>query len=170
MGARRARVTAEVGSEARLSAPNNGRLVGASVRRKEDHALLTGNGRFADDIPVARGTLSAHVLRSPHAHALIRSIDKSRALNMPGVHAVITGEEIRRLSDPFLVAVKEPVPLWSLAAERVRYFGEPVAVVLASNRYLAEDAAAAVDIDYETLRPVLCPLQAIKPDAPRLHE
>ena len=120
--------------------------------------------------PCGARTLSAHVLRSPHAHAVIRGIDKTRALAMPGVHAVITGEEIRRLSDPFLLAVKEPMPQWSLAAERVRYFGEPVAVVLASNRYLAEDAATAVEIDYEPLSAVIDPLEAIKAGAPRLHD
>src|SRR5438105_3502880 len=127
--------------------PRDGSL-GASIRRKEDAALLTGKGRFADDLPVASGTLSAHIVRSPHAHAKIRGIDASRALTQPGVHAVLSGEDIRRLSDAFLVAVKEPVPQWALAVDRVRYFGEPVAVVLASNRYLAEDAAAAVEIEY----------------------
>ena len=145
-------------------------LVGANIRRKEDLSLLTGTGRFADDIAVPTGTLSAHVLRSPHAHAAIRGIAKDRALNTPGVHAVITGEDIRRLSDPFLVAVKEAVPQWSLATGRVRYFGEPVALVLASNRYVAEDAAAAVDIDYDPLPAVLDPLAAIQSGAPAIHD
>lgn len=146
------------------------RVVGGRVLRKEDAALLTGKGRFADDLPVAAGTLSAHVIRSPHAHANIRAIDNSRALKLAGVHAVLTGEDIRRLSDPFLVAVKEPLPQWALAVDRVRYFGEPVAVVLASNRYVAEDAAGAVEIDYEPLPTVLDPLEAMQPDAPRLHD
>jgi 2-furoyl-CoA dehydrogenase large subunit len=171
MSARRAPLTDEIGTKAsRSNSATRSSLVGASVRRKEDFALLTGRGRFADDLPVAAGTLSAHVVRSPHAHALIRRIDKRRALSLPGVHAVITGDEIRRLSDPFLVAVKEPVPQWSLAAERVRYFGEPVALVLASNRYLAEDAATEVEIDYEPLSAVLDPLEAMKTGAPRLHD
>jgi 2-furoyl-CoA dehydrogenase large subunit len=169
--ARRAPLTDEIGTKAlRSNSATRSSLVGASVRRKEDFALLTGRGRFADDLPVAAGTLSAHVVRSPHAHALIRRIDKRRALSLPGVHAVITGDEIRRLSDPFLVAVKEPVPQWSLAAERVRYFGEPVALVLASNRYLAEDAATEVEIDYEPLSAVLDPLEAMETGAPRLHD
>ncbi len=170
MSVRRAPLTADFGARSRTDPATGAALLGKSIRRKEDFALLTGNGRFADDVPVGARTLSAHVLRSPHAHAVIRGIDKTRALRMPGVHAVITGEEIRRLSDPFLLAVKEPVPQWSLAAERVRYFGEPVAVVLASNRYLAEDAATAVEIDYEPLSAVLDPLEAIKAGAPRLHD
>ncbi len=145
-------------------------VLGKPVRRKEDAALLTGKGRFADDVAVPAGTLSAHVIRSPHAHARIRRIENARALAMPGVHAVITGDEIRALSDPFLVAVKEPVRQWSLAYERVRYFGEPVALVLAANRYLAEDAAAAVEIDYEVLPAVLDPRQALEAGAPRLHD
>lgn len=145
-------------------------VLGQPVKRKEDFALLTGKGRFADDVPVAAGTLAAHVIRSPHAHALIRNINKTRALGMAGVHAVIDGADIRRISDAFLVAVKEPVTQWALACDRVRYFGEPVAVVLASNRYLAEDAAALVDIEYEPLPAVIDPLQALDANAPRLHD
>jgi 2-furoyl-CoA dehydrogenase large subunit len=144
-------------------------LLGQPVRRKEDAALLLGKGRFADDVSVPAGTLSACVIRSPHAHALIRAIDKSRALAMPGVHAVISGEEIRAISDPFLVAVKEPIHQFSLAVGRARYFGEAVALVLASNRYVAEDAAAAVEIDYEPLPAVIDPLEAVAPGAPQLH-
>ena len=83
---------------------------------------------------------------------------------------MITGEEIRAISDPFLVAVKEPIPQYSLAVGRVRYFGEPVALVLASNRYVAEDAAAAVDVDYEPLAAVIDPVEALAPGAPRLHD
>ena len=96
-------------------------FLGQRVLRKEDAALLTGNGRYADDLPVPPGTLQAYVLRSPHAHALIKSIKTDAALELDGVAAVITGEEIAKISDPFLVAVKEPIPQWSLAVERVRY-------------------------------------------------
>ncbi len=99
--------------------------------RKEDPALLSGRGRYADDLPVAVGTLQAHVIRSPHAHAEIVRIDAARALAHDGVWAVITGEEVRKLTDPFLAAVKTPVRQWALAVERVRYVGEPVALVVA---------------------------------------
>jgi len=87
------------------------------------------------------------VIRSPHAHADIVRIDKSAALAHDGVWAVITGEEVRKLSDPFLTAVKVAAPQWALAIDRVRYVGEPVALVVAESRYIAEDAAELVTID-----------------------
>lgn len=145
------------------------RILGTSVRRKEDPALLTGRGRYADDLPVPRGTLHAHVIRSPHPHAKIARIDAARALARPGVAAVITGEDVRRLSDPFLIALKAPVHQWSLAVERVRYVGEPVALVVAEDRYRAEDAAELVTVDYEPLPAVVDPLAACRSDAPLLH-
>jgi 2-furoyl-CoA dehydrogenase large subunit len=148
---------------------SGGSLVGKKVRRKEDAALLSGKGRYADDVAAPAGTLVAHVLRSSHAHAIIRRIDPARALAAEGVHAVITGEDIRRLSDSFLVAVKEPIPQWSLAVERVRYVGEPVALVVAADRYLAEDAAELVDIDYDPQPPIIDPLKAIAKGAPLVH-
>lgn len=148
----------------------NSRHVGASVRRKEDHALLTGAGRYADDLPVPPGTLHACIIRSPHPHAIIRSINAGAALDLPGVAAVITGEDISALSDSFLVAVKEAIPQWSLAVGRVRFVGEPVAVVVATDRYLAEDAAELVEIDYEPLTAVVDPRAAVLPDSILVHE
>ena len=145
-------------------------FLGQRVLRKEDAALLTGNGRYADDLPVPPGTLQAYVLRSPHAHAIIKSIKIDAALELDGVAAVITGEEIAKISDPFLVAVKEPIPQWSLAVERVRYVGEPVVLIVASDRYIAEDAAELVEIDYEVLDAVIDPLEAIKPGSTLVHE
>jgi 2-furoyl-CoA dehydrogenase large subunit len=137
--------------------------------RKEDPALLSGRGRYADDLPVAVGTLQAHVIRSPHAHAEIVRIDASAALAHDGVWAVITGEEVRRLSDPFLAAVKAPLQQWSLAVERVRYVGEPVALVVAESRYIAEDAAELVIVDYAPLQAVIDPRAACGKGAPLLH-
>ena len=90
------------------------------------------------------GTLHAHVVRSPHPHADIVRIDVAEALAQDGVWAVITGEDVKKISDPFLVALKAPVHQWSLAVGRVRYVGEPVALVVAESRYLAEDAAELV--------------------------
>jgi 2-furoyl-CoA dehydrogenase large subunit len=130
---------------------------------------LTGKGRYTDDLPAPSGTLFAHIVRSPHAHALIRGIDCTAALAAEGVAAVITGEDIRCISDPFLVAVKEAVPQWSLAVERVRYVGEPVAVVVASDRYRAEDAAELVAVEYEPQPAVIDPLKAAAEGAPLVH-
>jgi len=143
--------------------------LGQPVVRKEDPALLSGRGRYADDLPVPAGTLHAHVIRSPHPHADIVGIDTTEALTQDGVWAVITGEDLRKISDPFLVALKSPIHQWSLAVERVRYVGEPVALVVAENRYLAEDAAEAVAIDYAPLDAVIDPLEAKKPGALLLH-
>jgi 2-furoyl-CoA dehydrogenase large subunit len=143
--------------------------LGKPVVRKEDPALLSGRGRYADDLPVPVGTLHAHVIRSPHPHADIVSIDTTEALTRDGVWAVITGEDVRKISDPFLVALKSPIHQWSLAVERVRYVGEPVALVIAENRYLAEDAAELVQVDYAPLDAVIDPLEAKKPDALLLH-
>src|SRR5690348_12307021 len=113
--------------------------LGKPVLRKEDPALLSGRGRYADDLPIPVGTLHAHVIRSPHAHADIVRIDAAAALAQDGIWAVITGEDVRKLSDPFLAAVKAPVQQWTLAVERVRYVGEPVALVVAESRHLAEE-------------------------------
>ena len=143
--------------------------LGTPVIRKEDPALLSGRGRYADDLPVPNGTLHAHVVRSPHPHADIVRIDAAEARAKDGVWAVITGEDIRKLSDPFLVALKTPVHQWSLAVERVRYVGEPVALVVAESRYLAEDAAELVQVEYAPLEAVIDPLAACKPSAPILH-
>ena len=144
-------------------------LSGARILRKEDAALLSGRGRYADDLPVPAGTLHAHVIRSPHAHADIARIDASRALAQPGVWAVVTGADVKALSDPFLIALKAPVHQWSLAVERVRYVGEPVALVVADSRYVAEDAAELVRIEYAERPAVVDPLKARESTAPLLH-
>ncbi len=145
-------------------------LLGKPVRRIEDRALLMGRGRFADDLPVGPRTLHAHIVRSPHAHARIARIDAAAALRTDGVHSVITGEDVRKLTDPFLVAVKAPIPQLALAVERVRYVGEPVAVVLAKDRYRAEDAGEKLAIEYERLAAVIDPRAAIAEGAPLVHQ
>ena len=143
--------------------------LGKPLLRKEDPALLSGRGRYADDLAVPAGTLHAHVIRSPHAHAEIRGIDAAKALAHDGVWAVITGEDVRKLSDPFLTAIRTPVQQWALAVERVRYVGEPVALVVADSRYIAEDAAELVEIDYAPLDAVIDPVAACEKSAPLLH-
>jgi 2-furoyl-CoA dehydrogenase large subunit len=143
--------------------------LGKTILRKEDPALLSGRGRYADDLPVPVGTLHAHVIRSPHAHAEIVRIDAKAALAHDGVWAVLSGEDVRKLSDPFLAAVKSPIQLWSLAVERVRYVGEPVAVIVAESRYIAEDAAELVEVEYAPLEPIIDPVAACEASAPLLH-
>jgi 2-furoyl-CoA dehydrogenase large subunit len=142
---------------------------GRDVRRLEDADLLRGAGRFADDLPVRRDTLHAAILRSPHAHAEILSVDAQGALALPGVDCVVIGEDARRWTRPFAVAVKTPMRHWCLAVDRVRYVGEPVAVVLARDRHAAEDALERITVRYRPLPPVVDPEKGAKLDTPLLH-
>ena len=144
--------------------------VGRSIERVEDAALLTGCGRFIDDIGTRPGTLHAAVLRSPHAHADIVSIDASAARNAMGVVAVLIGDDIKVLTTSLVVGVKAPVECWPMAVERVRYVGEPVAVVIATDRYLAEDAADLIEVAYRARDVVIDPLATLLADAPVLHD
>jgi 2-furoyl-CoA dehydrogenase large subunit len=146
-----------------------GSATGQKLRRFEDADLLRGRGRFADDLPVPRGLLHAAILRSPHAHAELVSIDAAAALAMPGVACIVTGEDARRWTRPFAVAVKTAMQHWCLAVDRVRYVGEPVAVVLAQNRDLAEDALERLAVEYRPLPAVVDPEAAAMSGAPQLH-
>lgn len=143
--------------------------VGRSLERVEDATLLTGSAQFGDDMPMKGGTLFAAILRSPHAHAEILSVDTTKALAMPGVSAVIVGSEVRAQTEPFIVGVKAPIDDWALAVDRVRYVGEPVAVLVASDRYKAEDALDAIEVIYRPLPVVVDPDAAMLSDATLLH-
>lgn len=147
-----------------------GGWVGISIPRVEDAALLAGRGRFIDDLGMPPGTLHAAILRSPHAHATIESIRTDAARAMPGVAAILTGTELRALTTSLVVGVKAPVECWPMAIDRVRYVGEPVAVAVATDRYLAEDALDAIEVSYAPLPAVVAPLDALRDGAPLLHE
>ena len=144
--------------------------VGQSIERVEDAALLTGRGRYIDDIAVPPGCLHAAVLRSPHPHAVIRSIDVSAAKAARGVAAVVTGADVTKLGAPLLAGVKANIQCWPCAVGTVRYVGEPVAVVVAEDRYLAEDALELIAIEYDPLPITLRPADALKADSAVLHE
>ena len=137
--------------------------------RVEDPALLCGQGRFLDDLDPLPGTLVAAIVRSPYPHALITGFDASAALTSPGVTAVIGPQDVARGLHPFPLSVRTPMPYYAAATDRVRFAGEPVAVVVAADRYLAEDAAELVDVDYEELPAVIGTRAALADDAPRLH-
>jgi 2-furoyl-CoA dehydrogenase large subunit len=143
--------------------------VGAPVRRTEDARLLTGGGRYIDDI-AAPGAGVAALLRSPHAHARLVHVDASAARAQSGVDAVLTGEDVRRLMDPFPVAVPGAPAYYPMGIDRVRFTGEPVAIVVAADRYRAEDALEAIEVRYEPLPAVLDPERATRPGAPALHD
>ena len=152
--------------------------IGQPARRVEDNRLLTGNGRYTGDITLD-GQVWGHVLRSPHAHATIRSIDPSPARAMPGVLAVYTAEDIRRAglgTIRCLMPVTQPDGLTQplpphpiLADGTVRHVGDPVAFVVAETPELARDAAEQILVDYDPLAAVADPLAATRPDAPLVH-
>lgn len=153
-----------------MSASERVGYVGQPLARLEDPALLTGQGRFMDDIDPLPGTLVAAIVRSPHPHAKIRNVDLTRARGYPGVVAVIGPQEVLATLKPFPLSLQTPMPYYPTGTDRVRYVGEPVAVVVATDRYTAEDAAELVDIDYEVLPVVVDTMEALQPEVIRLHE
>jgi 2-furoyl-CoA dehydrogenase large subunit len=145
-------------------------LIGKKVARVEDSRLLTGQGKYIDDIGMPPNTAHAAILRSPYPHAKIVSIDYSEALEIPGVKGVVIGKDIEPLLNPFSVGVTAPVQYYPMAIDKVRYVGEPVAVVVAKNRYIAEDALEKIKVKYETLEPIVDIERALEEGAPILHE
>ncbi len=143
--------------------------LGRSIGRLEDKALLLGRGRFIDDLGAPPGTLEAAILRSPHAHARIDRIETARARALPGVTAVLTGKDIEALTAPLLGVLKAAAHSFPIAIDRVLYVGEPVAIALATDRYIAEDALDLIEVVYEALPPVIDPRAALLADAPLLH-
>ena len=150
--------------------------IGASVVRKEDRRFITGKGRYVDDIKLV-GMTHAHFIRSPHAHAKIKSIDTSAAMNMPGGGATgqqIVDDKIGNLICGWAITSKDGTGMkmgaWpAMAPETVRFVGQAVAVVVAETKNQAKDAAEAVVVDYEELPAVPDIRAAIKPGAPQLH-
>ncbi|MDA9544670.1 molybdopterin-dependent oxidoreductase [Bradyrhizobium yuanmingense] len=152
--------------------------IGARVVRKEDKRFITGKGRYVDDIKLT-GMTHAYFIRSPHAHAKVKKIDSSAALKMPGVVAVLTGQQlvddkVGNLICGWAITSKDGSPMkmgaWpAMAPETVRFVGQAVAVVIADSKNLARDAAEAVVVDYEELPAVADMHAAIKPGAPQLH-
>ncbi|HEY77107.1 MAG TPA: xanthine dehydrogenase family protein molybdopterin-binding subunit [Thermoflexia bacterium] len=137
--------------------------VGKNVPRVDVFEKVTGSAIYADDRQFGAGLYYGRLVRSPYAHALIKKIDVSKALEVPGVKAVVTGKDFPGRIGLYLV--DRPI----FAADRVRYVGDPVAGVVAVSEEIAEEAARLVEVEYEELPAVFDPLEAIKPDAPLLH-
>jgi carbon-monoxide dehydrogenase large subunit len=149
-------------------------MFGSSIKRREDPRLITGEAKYLDDIQLP-GMLHAAILRSPYAHARIKSIKTERASNLPGVVAVFTGRSFEDLN---------PLPCaWQaggvenqvntprvLEIDKVTFTGAGIAAVVAEDRYTAEDALALIDVEYEPLPVVVDAEQAVEPGAPQLHE
>ncbi len=151
------------------------RYFGAEVRRCEDESLLTGQGRYVDDIELP-GMLHGALVRSPHAHALVTSIDTSTAEAFDGVHAVFIytdleapmyQRQVQLHPNPLISQDIRPYPL---AKDEVCFVGEGVAFVLAESRHIAEDAAQLVDVTYDVLDPMVGLKDALSEDAPRTHK
>src|SRR3954470_19703812 len=162
--------------------------IGQPLRRKEDLRLVTGRGRYSDDVSLP-GQAYAHVLRSPHAHARIRGIDTAAARAMPGVLAVLTGADAK--ADGLADVPHTPIPMKPpadillanrdgsphgyapqelLPTDRVRYVGQQVVMVVAETLAQAKDAAESVMVDYELLKPVTVTADAAKTSAPKLYD
>lgn len=149
------------------------RHIGKPHPRTEDARLVTGRGKYIDDI-VLPNSLHACFVRSPHAHARISGIDAAQALLMPGVVAVYTGKDLakwtaRHRMAPAIDGLK-PMEMDTLPIHKVRFQGDPVACVIATNRYLAEDAAEAVEVDWEVLPAVTSMTRAMLPGAPLVDD
>src|SRR5919204_3519404 len=148
------------------------RTIGTSIQRVEDNRVLTGRGRYVDDVSLP-GMLHAAFLRSPHPHARLTRIDVEAAKSLPGVVAVLTGADMPRLTRPMTIhtlpGYRSP-QFFPLATDRVRFVGDPVAMVVADSRYIAEDALDLVEVDYEPLPPVTDARRAVEGSAPVLHE
>jgi 2-furoyl-CoA dehydrogenase large subunit len=149
----------------------NGTWVGQPLPRTEDGPLLTGRDRFLDDFPM-HGMAHVAILRSPHAHARIASIDIGRAADQRHVLAVLTGEEVVRISRPQRGRIPLPVSpmVYALAHDKVVYVGQPIAAVAAVDRAAAEDALDLIEVEYEPLPAVVTPEAALSPEAPILFE
>ena len=148
------------------------KVFGAPLKRKEDPRLLRGNGRYLADLK-GHGMLAAAIVRSPHPHAWIRAIDASGAREDPRTIAVLTAADVPELPPLPCIDAEETTRPFNqpvIASDKVRYVGEPVAVVVAEDRYVAEDLAELVVVDYEPLPAVADPERAMEPGAPILHE
>jgi len=147
-----------------------GSILGTDVRRVEDPDLLRGRGTFVDNLASRRDdVLHAVFVRSPMAHARLVSVDTGEASAAPGVVAVLTAAEVGDVPVPLFATASEKVARHALAREVVRYVGDPVALVVATTRTAAVDAAELVDVDYEPLDAVVDPEAAADPDAPQVH-
>jgi carbon-monoxide dehydrogenase large subunit len=158
-----------------MSTPQTSGLgfVGQSVKRVEDDRLLRGKGTYVADVS-PDGVLHAHFVRSPMAHATITGIDVTAAREAKGVRAVFTGADAMEQTHPFppfLMLAGMYTPLyWALSTDKVRHQGDPVALIIADSRYLAEDAGELVVVDYEPLEPVANIAQALQPEREQLWE
>ena len=141
--------------------------MGHSMKRKEDPRFIRGQGRYVDDIQLP-GMLHMDIVRSPYAHAKVKKIDTARAMKVPGVLAVITGETLAKFNLHWMPTLMSDTQM-VLPTEKVMYQAQEVAAVIATDRYAAADGVEAVEVDYEPLPVVVDPFKALEPGAPVLR-
>jgi 2-furoyl-CoA dehydrogenase large subunit len=147
-----------------------GGWAGKPVERFEDPPLLRGEARFIDDLAPVAGLCHAAILRSPHGHAEIARLDTAAAAALPGVIGIVTGVEIASISKPMANLITRDIDFYPCAAGKARYFGEPVAVAVAKDRYIAEDALDLIEVSYKTLPAAVSIAAATEAGAPVLHD
>src|SRR5581483_2759270 len=150
------------------------KFIGSRSRSKEGPRHVTGRGLYTDDF-ILQGMLQAMLLRSPHAHAKITSVDPSEALKNPNVAAAVTPEDVNTLTRPFTpgryaAGLKRPIDEYAGAIETGRYVGEPLGAGAARDRGTAEDALELIQVDYEPLRAVVDVREAVKPSSATLFD
>ena len=144
------------------------RGVGHSVRRVEDDRFIRGRGNYIDDINL-KGQLYMSILRSPWAHATLKGIDASAASALPGVVAVVTGELMAQHNLAWMPTLSGDTQA-VLVTDKVRYQGQEVAAVIATDPYIAKDALQLIDVDYDPLDPIVTPQRALEADAPLIRD
>src|SRR5438552_2252053 len=148
------------------------RLIGKSIKRREDPRFITGRGTYVDDVKLP-GTTHAVFVRSPHAHARIKKIDTAAAVKHPGVVAIFTGKDmtgVNSLPCGWLLPDLKVPPHMPLASDAARYVGDPVAIVIAETRSAAQDAAELVAVDWDVQPSVTSTEKAAAKGSPRIHE
>ncbi|RMD94986.1 MAG: carbon monoxide dehydrogenase, partial [Calditrichaeota bacterium] len=141
--------------------------MGCRVKRKEDPRFIRGKGTYVDDVKLP-GMLYMDILRSPYAHAKIKSINVEKALALPGVVAVITGKDLEKYNLHWMPTLMSDTQM-VLPTEKVMYYAQEVAAVIATDRYTAADALDLIEVDYEPLPVITDPREALKPGAPVLR-
>src|SRR5713226_9514038 len=142
--------------------------LGARVKRVEDDRLIRGKGNFTDDFKLP-GMLHMEILRSPHAHARIVSVDTTKAWAIPGVHLVLTGELMAQRNLAWMPTLSYDTQA-VLAMDKVRFQGQEVAAVIADDPYVAKDACEAIVVEYEPLPAIVSPAQAVADGAPVIRD
>ena len=148
--------------------PQQLNYVGRRIPRKDGPEKVTGRAKYTGDIHLP-GTLVGRILRSPHPHARILNIDTSRAQRLKGVQAVITAPDTAGIKHGFVESPRYPADQTPLATDRVRFVGEEVAAVAATDPYVAQEALSLIQVDYEPLPAVFDPEAAMQPGAPEVH-